>query len=284
MPSLHDLESRFISDLSSLYDPGEIRSIYLWLAEAVLKQSQLHLRLHKDQAISPQQQRQMLEYLKELQAGKPLQYVLGYAYFDGRKFLVNPDVLIPRPETEELVHLALESPKAPFSRILDIGTGSGCIPVTMKLACPDAEVHAWDISPKALEIAESNARMHQADISYKEVDILNPQGPLPSDFDCIISNPPYILRSERPDMHTNVLDFEPDIALFVKNEEALVFYKAIAKFAKNALSPQGFVFLECNRQFAGNIKDLLIEMNFEEVSIYKDMQGSARFVSAQQPA
>ena len=282
MSSIEELQSRFRKSLEHLYPESEIHSIFFQLVGEVLNMDSLKLRMQKQECISLEQEAQIDVYLKELQIGKPLQYVLGYADFYGRRFKVSKDVLIPRPETEELVDHIVKDLAGPFKRILDIGTGSGCIPISLKLSCPESEVHAWDISTFALDIARENGQAHQTSIYWEQVDILQPDLPLNSAFDCIVSNPPYIPLAEKSDMHPNVVNHEPALALFVNDDQALVFYEAIAKFAQQALSPNGKLYFECNRRFAGDVRDMLSQMHFTEITLHPDMQGSDRFVSAVQ--
>lgn len=279
MSTLKDLEVGYLSSLSHLYAESEIRALFLWAAEAILSLPALELRMNRHMVLSDAQAGDFQRTLQQLESGMPVQYIFGYSYFAGRRFTVNRDVLIPRPETEELVQLVLKTNPAPI-RILDIGSGSGCIPVTLKLAWPEAKVCGWDISEDALRIARKNARQLQADVNFKRADILCPPDMAAGSLDCIISNPPYVTESEKTDMAPHVLNFEPATALFVKDADPLVFYEAITKFARRALGAHGRVFLECNRKWTRQVKMLLEQAGFENACVHKDMQGNERFVSA----
>ncbi len=225
--------------------------------------------------------------------GEPVQYVVGFAWFYGLKFKVNNSVLIPRPETEELVEWVLETTKT-FQKtqknvkILDIGTGSGCIPVTLKVKNPDLEVSAVDISESALITASRNAYRHGAEVDFKRIDILDTSAWADlGNFDIIVSNPPYIPQAEKALMEGNVLDFEPHLALFVDNDDALIFYEKIADFALKHLeseqSPQLIeraLFLECNEYNAQDVVKMLELKGFRHVRLRQDMSGKDRMVKA----
>jgi release factor glutamine methyltransferase len=224
-----------------------------------------------------------LNIKKRLCTGEPVQYVVGFAWFYGLKFKVNKNVLIPRPETEELVHWILETvktekPIGPLS-ILDIGTGSGCIPVTLKHKMPDMAVAAVDISEAALITASRNAFRMGADIDFKKIDILNKNewSQLPQ-YDIIVSNPPYIPHAEKDIMTQNVLSFEPHLALFVDDENPLIFYENIAHFAKKHLKTKGFLFFECNEFNAQEVLFLLENNGFKNIILQKDMSGKDRMI------
>ncbi len=212
----------------------------------------------------------------ELISGKPIQQIVGYADFYGYKFKVNEHVLIPRPETEELIEWCLTSNINEQPHILDIGTGSGCIPVTLKKKLPEATVYAIDISTEALKIAVENANLNNVVINFKELDILKNE--LPENYDVVISNPPYIMHKEAADMEINVLHHEPHLALFVPDSDPLMFYKVIAKQAFARLKNKGVLFFEINALFGNEMKVLLQKEGFKDVVIKKDMQGKDRFL------
>lgn len=283
MSTLKNLEFLYLDRLSSLYSENEIRAIFLWAAESVLGMPALNIRMNKQQEVSAPVKRELGAILDKMRDGMPLQYVLGYGYFRGKKFKLNQHVLIPRPETEELIDLILQTAGAP-TRVLDIGSGSGCIPITLKHSLPQAQVYGWDISTPALALARENAAMHQVEVCFEQVDILYPSKEFKGPFDCIVSNPPYIPESEKNDIAPHVLDYEPEIALFVKDVQPLVFYDAIAKFARHTLSESGRLYFECNRRFARQVKDLLERLGFLAVQVHRDMQGHDRFVSAINPS
>lgn len=233
--------------------------------------------LDTPQEIDPSQWQQFLNGLDRLSRQEPWQHVLGYAWFFGRKFLVSPDVLIPRPETEELVDLILKSKQGPC-RLLDIGTGSGCIPVTIQLERPHWHISALDISSKALEIARQNAAQFDLPINFMAMDILSdlPQG----SWDVIVSNPPYVKQKEAELMEANVLDYEPHLALFVPDHDPLFFYRRIADIASQVLVPGGLLFFEINEFHGQEMYALLAEYDFLEISLMQDMQGKDRMMRA----
>jgi len=211
---------------------------------------------------------------------EPVQYVLGKTLFYGRYFEVNPTVLIPRPETEELVYFILneflneESP----TKILDVGTGSGCIPITLKLERPSAEVSAIDVSDGALATAQSNAAFLQASVNFFNCNILHEYPPL-SGLDIVVSNPPYITYEEKPLMNPNVVAFEPHLALFVENDDALIFYRVITQKATSLLKRGGSLWFEINERFGKEVQQLMQHAGFSSVTIRKDVSGKDRFVS-----
>jgi len=240
--------------LKDIYDPGEASGIANRVVAHITGKDRLHLILDKKNLLQPEQTAQLMAYEKELLQHKPLQYLLKEAWFYEMKLIVNESVLIPRPETEELVARIVEHYREQplkSAHILDIGTGSGCIALAVKKQLPDAIVSATDIAPEALELAQKNALAHQLDIRFFAGDILDeasvktwPQ------YDIIVSNPPYISREEAKDMEPHVLRYEPYQALFVTNQDPLQFYKAIEKAAATLLKPSGHVFLELNQQSA----------------------------------
>ena len=231
------------------------------------------------------QNEQLQSILTALLAGQPLQYILGQADFYGLKFKVDPRVLIPRPETEELVEWVLEtigsrSPQQSPS-VLDIGTGSGCIPITIAKKTPGASVWGLDVSAEALALAKENANLNQVEIRWQEQDILNQEAwtSLPI-FDLIISNPPYIPLREQVLMPAQVTQHEPHLALFVPDEDPLLFYRAIAAFAQIHLNPNGFLFFECNEYNALELKLLLESMAWSDVVLKEDLSGKLRMIRA----
>ena len=222
----------------------------------------------------------------KLLKGEPVQYVLGQADFYGLKFKVSPAVLIPRQETEELVHWILETLKKSGRtertiRVLDIGTGSGCIPIALKKHLPFAEIVAWDISRPALEIAKENAQLNDVDIVFEEIDVLNLYPEKEMDlFDVIVSNPPYIPYRESHLMPAQVLDFEPKQALFVSNEDPLVFYRKIGELAERLLLPNGVLFFETNEFNGASVVQLLESYSYKSVLLEKDINGKPRMIKA----
>lgn len=220
-------------------------------------------------------QKRLSAAMNRLAEHEPVQYVLGYETFLGRKFSVNPAVLIPRPETEKLVGMA-ES--CIGRRVLDIGTGSGCIAISVALDCPDKVVAAWDVSPEALLVAKDNAKRLGAKVDFELRDALNP----PKDYgrwDVIVSNPPYVCNSEKVQMEQNVLQFEPARALFVPDNAPLLFYRAIAIYARKALCSGGRLLFECNKTYAADVARMLGNMGFRDSETIDDQFGMPRFVN-----
>lgn len=286
--TLGDIESIYINQLPSFYDKDEAKAIAALAVEHVCHLSRTYYLLHKNDPLTLMQETSLIRILDELRLGRPLQYVLEEADFFGLRFKVNSGVLIPRPETEELVHWILtvigESKNADgltgdFS-ILDIGTGSGCIPVALKKNLPQALVSATDISHEALETAMRNAVLNGTDIRFIYGDILDNTFSLqPSSFNLIVSNPPYIRPSERSGMHQNVLEYEPHTALFVPEDDPLLFYRHIADFSLKHLRPGGSLFLEINESLGLETCALLGQKGFE-TELKKDLRGKDRMVMA----
>lgn len=224
-----------------------------------------------------------------LEQQEPIQYILGHADFCGRSFLVNEHVLIPRPETEELCNwkpLPLPSPKGEGAKILDIGTGSGCIAITLAAMYPQAEVTAWDISPEALKVAEENARRHNVHVTFEQVDILSipplyMEGDRGEALSLLVSNPPYICNKERAAMAVNVLEHEPHTALFVPDDDPLLFYRAIAQFGQTALKQGGWLYFEINPLYAEPLCDMLRLMSYHDIELKTDQYGKQRMIRAQ---
>ncbi len=292
--------------LVPLYEAGEARALIRMLMETRFGISMSDLLCYGTSQLDEEQQERLDKMISRLQASEPIQYVLGEAQFYGRSFHVSPGVLIPRPETEVLCRWIVES-TAPAStplplkeesekvpRILDIGCGSGCIAVTLALEIEGAQVTAWDISPKALEVTRRNADSLGAHIITEQCDILSASRKLTAlprnsglsgnsgtpSYDIIVSNPPYICRHETVDMHPNVLRHEPHEALFVPDTDPLCFYDAIARYAATHLSPDGLLFFECNAAYTEDVARLLTEGGYRDVATHDDDFGKTRFVRA----
>jgi len=271
------------NELSGLYDDREAAAISHEVLEHLTGLTRAQRLAEKDLAFSPAQQDVFTRMAAELKTGRPLQYVLGVAWFLGRQFEVNGDVLIPRPETEELVEWATAEHrgKTPLS-ILDIGTGTGCIPISMKLALPFATVTSCDISTGALEVARRNAAAHAADVHFLEMDILDQaQWPRLQNYDVILSNPPYIPLAQKTEMHANVVNFEPAGALFVPDDDPLLFYRAIATLGQEHLLPDGAIYCEVEERQAQNCLDLFLTLSYARTEVKKDMHGNWRMLKAQ---
>jgi release factor glutamine methyltransferase len=281
------LEKEFIDALSTIYDSQEAKSL-TWLSiNAAAKLERAKYLSMRDDEIPAADLEKLLEILEQLKSGHPLQYILGETEFYDLKFKVNPSVLIPRPETEELVDWALITIRemkgeTEVLKIVDLGTGSGCIPISIKKYIPLADISAIDISKEALNTAKQNAEINNTEIKFLEDDILNPtsQELNNNQYDLIISNPPYVTDSEKLEMHQNVLNHEPHGALFVPDNEALKFYVSIADFALNHLNKNGFLFLEINENFGKETGELLTKQGFKSVEIRQDMYGKDRMIKA----
>jgi len=270
-------------NLKFVYEENEVEIILGWVFEHVFNYSKVQGSLNAQTLVNAEQAALLHRFETELTAHRPIQYVLGESYFYGLKLKVDESVLIPRPETEELVDWCLKEIKRPLNqdfKILDIGTGSGCIALAIKSKLKNAEVWAVDISEKALKIAQENAQHARLEIALRQTNILDVSNwsTLP-DFDVIISNPPYITKAEQKEMSPNVLKYEPENALFVQNDDPLQFYKSIADFAKLHLKKDGKLFFELNALFAEETKNWLLGDHWE-VELKNDLQGRARMIQS----
>jgi release factor glutamine methyltransferase len=266
------------SALSVLYDETELQSVSRMLLSKVTGWNLTGLMINKDTVFSEKQREELDFYLEKLKKGQPVQYVFGETEFCGLPFNVNENVLIPRPETEELVAwIAGEACSA--GKILDLGTGSGCIAVSLKHFLPDCHVYACDIDDNALSVAVENSVLNQADVKFFQCNILENYI---SDFqyDIIVSNPPYIPFSEKNNMEKRVKDFEPSIALFVSDEDPLIFYRKIAESGLNNLKEGGKLFFEIHYDQADACVTMLKKMNYSEIKVEKDISGKDRMIRA----
>jgi release factor glutamine methyltransferase len=219
----------------------------------------------------------LLEVIERLNQGEPVQYILEEAHFLGNNFYVNRSVLIPRPETEELVQFVIDEKKGDkHFKVLDIGTGSGCIPITLSTRFPHTEVFATDVSEEALKVARRNNELHQSKVSFLRHDILNEKLSL-RELDVVVSNPPYITEAEKSAMEDHVLNFEPHLALFA-GEDPLIFYKAIANASREALKPSGLLAVEINAQYGNDVAGIFRDSGFTNVVVLHDMHGKHRIV------
>ena len=294
--------------LSSSYDEREAKAVARYLLDVGYGLTMTDII---GGAVETLDESRLNEQLRRLQAGEPVQYVLGKAFFYGHEFRVRPGVLIPRPETEELVGVACDrvarygersgrsdgersgrsdgEGSGRAVRILDIGTGSGCIAISLALAIPDAQVEAWDVSDEALAIARENARRLGAKVTFKKNNILKGNG-APSLWRglgeasgeaageaVIISNPPYICEKERKDMEQRVLDHEPSLALFVPDDDPLLFYRSIAEYATKALTPKGLLLFEINPLYKDAMEEMLLSLHFHDIVFHEDQFGKIRF-------
>ncbi|MCH6233903.1 peptide chain release factor N(5)-glutamine methyltransferase [Cognataquiflexum rubidum] len=274
MTTLQGLFQDYAHKLQVLYPKQEAESLVLWLFEAYLGKKRMDILKNENLETLPSG---LTLAMENLLVGMPIQYILGKAPFYGREFEVSPSVLIPRSETEELVHLILkENPKEGL-RILDIGTGSGCIPISLDLEMNTPTVFGIDISEEALEIAKRNAGLLQSKVAFSRMDILKEDLPF-EDLDIIVSNPPYVRYSEKELMHTNVLAHEPHLALFVYDEDPLLFYSVVSQKAKNSLKPGGKIYFEINEAFGKETRHLMEKSGYEEVTIFEDLNGKQRMI------
>lgn len=266
--------------LHSIYENGEAETISEWIMESLTGIKRTDRIFQREKMLSTDRELQLKQWTDRLLQHEPVQYVLNEAWFCGLKFYVDKNVLIPRPETEELVEWIISDCKFPVNSlsILDIGSGSGCIPIALKKRLPKAQVCSCDISEAALEVAKKNASTLGIDVSFLLLDFLNEEkrNTLPQ-FDIIVSNPPYIPVNDKSTMPRNVLDFEPGTALFVPDNDALVFYKAIADFGKAHLKKDGVIYAEIHESL-GELTMDLFENNGYSTTIKKDMQGKERMV------
>ena len=286
--------------LSSLYDTDEAKAIVRWVLDVRFGLSFTDILCGKVSELSADDQEELEKIMLRLEKGEPVQYVIGVADFCGRQFHVAPGVLIPRPETAELCrwitsHGDRHSVRSNLTEclspceVIDIGTGSGCIAITLALEIPEAKVTAWDISDEALHIAQENAKALEAEVIFEKKDVLiiipEQSSPthslsLTSKYDIIVSNPPYICDKEKEAMEKNVLEHEPHLALFVPDDDPLLFYRAIAKYALEALKPDGMLFFELNPIYAEDTESMLLDMGFKYTELRKDQYGKLRFLKA----
>jgi len=272
------LEKEYIQSLSHFYDNDEAKAIFNLAASSVLKVAKSQLVIDKEKEILAKDSNKLSKILTDLKTGKPVQQVLGETIFYGLPFKVTSNVLIPRPETEELVDWVINHVKDKKESLLDIGTGSGCIPIVLKKHLPHLDVSSIDISSEALKVAAENAQLNKININLIEADILKYS--TDKMYDVIVSNPPYIRELEKAEMHENVLIHEPHTALFVSDENPLIFYKAIADFALSNLNPNGYLFFEINEYLWEETLQILIDKRFKNIELKKDMQGKDRMIMA----
>jgi release factor glutamine methyltransferase len=269
-----------LNQLRSAYDEGEASAIGDWVMESLTGSDKTERMIYKNNPITQDEEEKLRGYAAKLLKHTPVQYVLNESWFCGLKFYVDENVLIPRPETEELVEWVISNCRFPIDTlsILDIGTGSGCIPISLKRRLRKARVSALDISEGALTVAKRNAARLGAEVEFIQLDILDPaQWAVLKTSDIIISNPPYIPENNKAAMHPNVLEFEPHNALFVPDQDALLFYKAIIALAKTKLTTEGLLFFEIHEDLGREVTELLSSEGFAS-EIKKDMQGKDRMV------
>ena len=285
-----ELKNVFRSELTGIYLKNEIDSFFFALSDAYLHLKRVDIALDPDLSISPSKEKKFNSALAKLKKEEPIQYILGETEFYGLPFKVDENVLIPRPETEELVEWIIQEVKsqkfkgksnsADSLNILDIGTGSGCIAIILAKNLDNAKVWALDISKKAIEIAKKNALLNKVDVHFINENILNTKK-LHVKFDIIVSNPPYVRELEKKEINNNVLQYEPHVALFVKDKDPLLFYEKIADFAKINLINNGVLFFEINQYLGKETINLLQHKGFQNVELKKDLFGNDRMIKAE---
>jgi release factor glutamine methyltransferase len=270
--------------LTKRYDADEAKAIVRWVLDVRFNLSWADILCDRVSALSADDQAELEHIMVRLEQGEPVQYVVGIAYFYGRQFHVGPGVLIPRPETEELCQWCLSTVSAEWEgSILDIGTGSGCIACTLAAERPHAKVTGWDISFKALRIASANAEVLGADVHFELIDILTLSNYEPNRWDIIVSNPPYVCEKEKEQMEHHVLDHEPSLALFVPDDDPLLFYRAIAKYSLKSLTSGGQLYLEINPHYAADLVELLLDSGLAGIEVHNDQYGKQRMIKAVKP-
>lgn len=278
---MRQLLNHIKTSLSSIYSEPELTSLSRIVIAHISNRKYSPLLLEN---IATEKQKQCaIEIAERLKEEEPIQYIIGETEFYSLPFFVNQNVLIPRPETEELVELILkDSNNTEKLHILDIGTGSGAIAIALAAKLPNAKVEAWDISSEALEVASINAKKNNVTVAFSEIDILN-EIPISEKFDIIVSNPPYVLEEEKEEMEKNVLAYEPHLALFVPNEDGLKFYRRIADVSRGMLTKSGKLYFEINRAKGLETKEMLEHFGYIQVEIIKDIFGNDRMVKAIYP-
>lgn len=281
--SASDLQRELLDALRPHHEAREAKAIARLYLEDSLGLTTTHLLLNKTLALTPTQQARWESDVARLASGHPLQYVLGFAHFMERRWEVNASVLIPRPETEGLVRWAVERCPHSTARLLDAGTGSGCIAVSLALRLPTAKVTAWDLSVDALTVARHNADAHHCQVHFEQRDLLaqalQPTDPLGC-YDLLVSNPPYIPASEATEMDAHVVRHEPHMALFVPSDDPLRFYRALALLGQHLLSPQGSLLVECHRDFVPQVAHLFALEGYQQIETRLDCFDQPRFVAA----
>lgn len=281
--TLNSIEQLFNRTLVEIYDAEECKTLFSLVAQQVLQCNKSFLMLNGNETVASNKVQEILGVLAKIEAKIPLQYIFGEAQFYGLKFKVSPAVLIPRPETEELVHWILADEKTTDNlSVLDVGTGSGCIPISLASRRPNWYLTALDIMDDALQVAQDNALENGVKVLFKQVDILQ-QTNLSTVFDVVVSNPPYITQAEKLAMHDNVLNHEPHVALFVSDEKPLVFYEAIADFAVSHLKQGGRLYFEINSYLGAETKQMVVQKGYQNVVLRKDINGRDRMLRCTKP-
>jgi release factor glutamine methyltransferase len=285
--NLLQLEKYFHQRLKANYPDSEIENFFFWTLEEILGIQRIDFVLQKNNAVDYQNIDRIKKVIQRLRNEEPIQYIFGSTEFYGLLFNVSTDTLIPRPETEELVEWIIETVKqdeylSSLSelRILDIGTGTGCIAITLTKLIPSANTTAVDISKNALTVAESNSALNEVNVHFVISNVLELSS-LENEFDIIVSNPPYVRNSEKIEIKNNVLKYEPDTALFVEDDDPLLFYRKIGKLSLESLNPNGYLFFEINQYLGKEMVDLLSDLGYQHIELRKDVFGNDRMTRCQ---
>lgn len=277
---MNSLTSRIRQTLQETYSPEEAKALAMMICCDMLGLNALDIYTGKDIILSASTHCELENILLRLQKHEPIQYIRGFAEFYGNSFRVAPGVLIPRPETVELVEMIVKEHTAMAPAVLDIGTGSGCIAISLAKALPEAKVTAWDISEEALTIARYNSEKLEVNVRFEKQDVLLEGISSEVQYDVIVSNPPYILEGEKLAMEANVLEWEPEQALFVPDNDPLLFYRRIADLGRELLLPNGKIYFEINQAYGNEVRDMLREMHYKEIEVINDFFGNPRMVKA----
>lgn len=284
LQTIKDIRNYLEQELADIYPKQEITSLGNIILTSALRLDRLLILRSNDYSITHEDADKVKSICTELKNDRPIQYILGETLFYDCPIKVNQSVLIPRPETEELVHLIISENRHFTGRIIDIGTGSGCIAIALAVNLKDSQIMATDFSEKALETAAENAKLNNVHISFVLSDILNPGLSESDKAEIIVSNPPYVRQTEKKQMYRNVLDYEPHSALFVPDEDPLVFYRAILTYAGKVLSHSGKIYFEINETMGAPLSSLMETYKYSDVNIIKDINGKDRFLKGKKDA
>ena len=280
--TISEINNHVKNKLKNIYSDSEIQQLRFQLYESILGLSKIYVITNPKVYVPDEKYNSLILALDRLLKNEPIQYIIGNTEFYNLQFEVNPSVLIPRPETEELVEWILTTTnKKPKLRVLDIGTGSGCIAISLAKNMQNTKVFALDVSEKAIKTAQQNSKNNSTSIEFIQFDILNDDiENLPKNLDVLVSNPPYVMQSEKNLMKSNVLNFEPESALFVNDNNPLLFYKKIASIGKNILKKNGLLFFEINETLGNEVKEILLKADYRDIEVKKDFLGKNRMVKA----
>ena len=278
-PEVKRIAQIIYDELSGYYTQSEVSALTRIIATEMLGVAQMTYFLKDDVTLKAEQEAMLFNAIERLKKQEPIQYIQGYSDFCGLRFKVTPATLIPRPETSELVEWIASEHSGKIVNILDIGTGSGCIAISLAHKLPKSNVTAWDISTTALAVAAENSRNNSTEVTFERVDILSYE-PKSAQFDIIVSNPPYIKENEKSAMHNNVLDWEPHTALFVPDSDPLLFYRTIAEKGLQMLAPNGTLYFEINRAHGGETTEMLANYGYTDIELRKDFADNDRMIKA----